>query len=90
MSLRNIKNIDEIYEFLKNELYLPFLLKEKYDGFFEKLFSILFFIDVKKIQNGIKQIPKFGLFQKLGIIDLYFIFYPILGILFIVFSHHLF
>lgn len=61
MSLRNIKNIDEIYEFLKNELYLPFLLKEKYDSFFEKLFSILFLVDAKKVQQGLNNMPKFGL-----------------------------
>lgn len=61
MSLRNIKNIDEIYEFLKNKLYLPFLLKEKYDSFFEKLFSILFLVDAKKVQQGLNNMPKFGL-----------------------------
>lgn len=61
MNFKNIKNIDELYYFLKNNFHFSFKHNEKYDGFFEKLFSILYLVNVKKIQLGVKEMPTFGL-----------------------------
>lgn len=48
MNFKNIKNIDELYYFLKNNFHFSFKNNEKYDVFFEKLFSILYLVNVKK------------------------------------------
>lgn len=80
MNLKNIKNIDELYYFLKNNFHFSFKHNEKYDGFFEKLFSILYLVNVKKIQLGVKEMPIFGLRE------FYSLSYPLIGLMSVIFN----